>query len=111
MVSINGLKNRSDKIFEEFDHLQNNEKIIIGSLDSEIKKFISSSIFEMIENYENDDFYYGVVEILSDFVYELSDEKTGYQVWSEVDFSRVNEIGFGLKEDIEFLREIQNFYS
>lgn len=111
MVSVGGLKHKSDKILEEFEHLQNNDKIVIGSLDSEIKDFIRDSVYSMIENYSDDDFYYGVVEVLSDFVYELSDEGTGYQVWSEVDFSKVNEIGFGLKEDLDFLKEVLIFYS
>ena len=110
MTSVKGFSVRKDHIMEEFDHLAKNEKLSIGAMDKEIRRFISDSVGAMIENYSDDEFYYGVLEVLSDFVYELSDEETGYRVWTEVDFSKVNEIGSGLKEDVDVLKGIKRFY-
>lgn len=111
MASVKGFRIRASKIIEEFDNLQKNDRISIGAMDSEIIRLIKDSVLAMIENYEDDNFYFGIVEVLSEFVYDLSDEETGYQVWTNVDFSKVNEIAFGIKESLEFLKEVKDFYN
>lgn len=102
---------RLNRLIESYEHGEKNEELSIGSLDGEVKKFIVSVIKGMIENYSDDEIYFGLVGVLGDLVYRLSDYETGYRVWVEFDINRVNEISSGTRESLEKLEGLKKYYS
>ncbi|MDA3836229.1 MAG: hypothetical protein PF542_01265 [Nanoarchaeota archaeon] len=110
MVFVKKFEVGINKLAEKFEHSQLNEKLAVGSLDKDVRDFVASILNAMLENYEDDDIYFGLVGVLGDLVFKFSDYDTTFRIWIDFDLDRVNEIGSGVKEEIEVLEELRDYF-
>lgn len=111
MTLIQKYDKMKDELLNKFAIAEKNEKLVRGSQDVELKKFIKSILSAMIRNYDDEGIYFGLVFVLGEFVYDMSDYETSYQVWTNVSLDKLNDISSGVKEEIETLEEIKAYYS
>lgn len=110
MVSIKKFEKMKDDLLNKFGIAEKNEKLSRGALDNDVKRFSVSVLNAMIDNYDNEKLYFELVFLLGEFVYEMGDYETSYQVWTNVDLTQLSDISSGEKEEIGVLEEIRDFY-
>lgn len=102
---------KMNKLIESFEHAEKSDNLRIGGQDLFVRSFIVSVLKSMIINYEDDELYFGLAEILAELIYQLGDYGTGYGVWIGFDIDRLNEINLGVRENLEKLNELKEYYS
>lgn len=96
-------------LLSDFEGAEKNENLHIGVLDERLKELIRGIISGMIIYYENDDIYFGLVDVLNNMVDFLKLDRD-WMIWSKVTFDYLNGIELGSKMEIFELEKTRDSY-
>lgn len=101
-----------NSITNQFEISRKNGSLKIGMFDSKVKSFICRLLEKMIEEFDNDSEYYNYMAVMDEFIerMHLSSDGSDWMVWSNVDFSKLNELSLGSKDEVSKLKEVRDFY-
>lgn len=108
-----GIINKCEKglslLVSDFEGAEKNENLHIGVFDERLKELIREIVSGMIDYYENDDIYFGLVDVLNNMVDSLKLDRD-WMIWSYVTFDALNEIELGSKMEISELEKVRAKY-
>lgn len=108
-----GIINKCEKdlsvLVSDFEGAEKNENLHVGVFDERLKVLIRNIISGMIDYYDNDDIYFGLVDVLNNMVDSLKLDRD-WMIWAEITFDDLNEIELGSKMEVSGLEKIKNKY-